>query len=177
MADWLAQPSVTALMVCTSAARRPYAEGAIRCFGEQTWPFRKMLVVNGTGSSWDLPGIEQIQVKARHLGELKNIALYNAQGEWCLPWGDDCWYAPTYIEFHMLRRHRDVPTVISNPVAEIGHRSMESVTPKEAAFFAFFRIAANAWPQSGDDFLFLAQYDKVEHLIQPPILAKRFFEE
>jgi len=32
---------------------------------------------------------------------LKKVAIDCAEGEWCVWWADDCWFAPGYVRAHM----------------------------------------------------------------------------
>lgn len=98
------QPLISCLMV--TANRADIARVAIECFSEQTW-FNKELVIIDDGeedysdliASFDCsdlvryiklqPGSPRLS-----LGELRNISIEEARGEWCVQWDDDEWYHP-----------------------------------------------------------------------------------
>jgi hypothetical protein len=92
---------------------------------------------------------------ARYLGELKNLALYNALGEWCFPWPDDCEIAPDYINWHMHRRSKD-PDRGQQPCWQRAQDGIAHTLDWEAAPFAsFFRFGPHIYDQDGSDVRFL----------------------
>lgn len=175
---WLEFPPVTAILVTTDASLHSYACSAIDCFMGQTWPHREMLVINGTNRSFaGLGGIRELCFKARFLHEYKNIGLYNATGEWCLPWCDDCHYEPSYIEYHMLHRSREAPTLIANPTGRImAKRTDVALMPESATFCAYFRINPNVYDGNGSELHYLNCFSKLNRLYTELQLAVRFFE-
>lgn len=118
------------------------------------------------------------KIKAKFLGELKNLAVYNALGEWCFPWPDDCEFAPDYISFHMQRRTKAFPTVISNPLGAVLKDGIVHNLDWEAAPFAsFFRFSPHTYDQDGSDVHFLNKYPDRNLVKAEGGLVTRFFED
>jgi glycosyltransferase involved in cell wall biosynthesis len=104
---------VTAVMVTgKSAAHESLARVALRCFLEQTWPAesRELVIINdgpyrllASPDSYEVGGrplVREVVVPAgRHpLGELRNIGLDEARGEYVIQWDDDDWHGPGRME-------------------------------------------------------------------------------
>jgi glycosyltransferase involved in cell wall biosynthesis len=96
-----------------TAGRVKLAERAVRCFCAQTWR-RKELVVVDDGEADYAPMLRRYysQVDIRYqrlpprrvrrlLGDLRNVSLDCALGEYCIQWDDDDWYHPRRIEVQM----------------------------------------------------------------------------
>jgi hypothetical protein len=60
---------------------------SLACFAQQTWPYKEAVVINDTSLDVHraVHGVRAIRIKAKYLGELKNLALYNAAGRMVLP--------------------------------------------------------------------------------------------
>jgi glycosyltransferase involved in cell wall biosynthesis len=96
-------PFVTCL--CLTRNRRQWLPQAIRCFLEQTYPSRELLILadgedvsasvksNGICSASAL--IRYVQIEdGRTVGEKRNIGSQLAQGQVVASWDDDDWSAP-----------------------------------------------------------------------------------
>jgi glycosyltransferase involved in cell wall biosynthesis len=101
--------SVTAVMITGHIAkRRPLAMEAIRCFANQSWSNRELLIIN-SGVPLDVAdGAERqvvrqimVQQESMTLGELRNMAFDRADGEWLIQWDDDDWHHPCRIAEQM----------------------------------------------------------------------------
>lgn len=103
-------PRVSCLMV--TADRPNLARRAIRCFVNQTYPNLELVVLdNGKESIEDLlVDLPQDRVVYKKLpwssetviGELRNISLSLARGEYIVPhWDDDDWYHPDRVSRQM----------------------------------------------------------------------------
>jgi glycosyltransferase involved in cell wall biosynthesis len=109
-------PLVSCLMV--TANRASLARRAIQCFLAQTWSNRELIIVDdGCKDYRDMlanalsapshhvvsggPPIRYERIAhnpARRLGELRNMTLDLARGDYCTQWDDDEWYHPERIE-------------------------------------------------------------------------------
>jgi len=103
-------PLVTAVMITgKSEARNPLAREAVRCFVEQTYLPRELLILNEGKEAIGVEAgkIREIQIEkvaTRTLGDLRNLALELAHGDWVIQWDDDDWYGPERIEAQMRAR-------------------------------------------------------------------------
>jgi glycosyltransferase involved in cell wall biosynthesis len=86
------------------------ARRAVSCFAAQTWPNLELVVVDD-GMQDPAPMLEQFSAQGaairlvrppadegRTLGDLRNLAIRHATGDWCIQWDDDEWYHPTRVE-------------------------------------------------------------------------------
>ena len=103
-------PLVTAVMITgKSEGRNALAREAVRCFVEQTYRPRELLVLNEGEESLgvEAENIREIRIErvaTRTLGDLRNLALEFASGDWVIQWDDDDWYGPQRIEEQMAAR-------------------------------------------------------------------------
>jgi hypothetical protein len=170
----------SALLVFNDLSRLQNLYEALRCYRYQTWPYKEAVVINAT--SFDLaplvPEARVLNVKAKYLGELKNLALYNALGEWCFPWPDDCEFAPDYINWHMHRRSRQQPTIVSNPLGAVLKDVIVHTLDWEAAPFAsFFRFGPHIYDAEGSEVRFLEKYSEKNFAEAEGGLVTRFFSD
>jgi glycosyltransferase involved in cell wall biosynthesis len=114
-------PLVSCLMVTRDRAR--LARRAIRCFAEQSWPNRELLILDD--GTEDYAGILEpyagtLQIRYHRLepkgglrlGDLRNIALERAAGDFVAQWDDDEWYHPARIETQMGAVARGLDAVV-----------------------------------------------------------------
>jgi glycosyltransferase involved in cell wall biosynthesis len=88
-----------------TADRREFIPRALRCFAAQTYPNLELLVVdNGAVPILELlpadPRIRYVGVfpeRRIYHGQLMNVACEHAQGEFCIVWDDDDFYAPDRV--------------------------------------------------------------------------------
>ena len=85
-------------------------ERSVRCFEQQTYPQRELIIVYDTDdtdtAAWVSPmaatrGIRGIQAGiggTQTLGELRNLSISSARGEFIAQWDDDDWHAPERLE-------------------------------------------------------------------------------
>lgn len=114
-------PLVSCLMITRD--RLQLARRSLACLQAQTWPRLELVVVdNGEESCSDLlePLRDRMDVRyisaqpepGRHIGDLRNIALDHANGDYCATWDDDDWYHPRRIEAQMaLMKSRSLKVV------------------------------------------------------------------
>ena len=98
------QPLISCLMV--TANRADIARVAIECFSEQTWQNKELVIIDDGAedysdliASFDCADlVRYIKLQPANprlsLGELRNLSIEKAHGEWCVQWDDDEWYHP-----------------------------------------------------------------------------------
>lgn len=98
-------PLVTAVMV---TGKTPHHEAlayaSVVDFARQTWPDRELVVINdGPYSLAGLcEGLREVRVPpGKTLGELRNIGLEQARGDWIIQWDDDDRHHPDRIRQQM----------------------------------------------------------------------------
>jgi glycosyltransferase involved in cell wall biosynthesis len=129
-----------------TAGRRRLAERAVQCFCNQTWANKELVIVDDGGDDYSAmlepyrtrASIRYERIDSRTklvLGELRNVSLDRAQGDYCAQWDDDEWYHPQRIEAQMsalahggaavLRytlMHLDGPVFVDHPYRTGLHR-------------------------------------------------------
>lgn len=109
----LARQMVSALMLTGKCPERePLARMALHCFTSQTWPNKQLVIINHgdyTLANGD-PRIKEIKVSREGLtlGDLRNLSIDNADGEWLIQWDDDDWHHPARMEMQMEVARPDV---------------------------------------------------------------------
>ncbi len=105
------QPLISCLMV--TANRADIARVAIECFKEQTWLNRELVIIDdGEEDYSDLIAsfdcadvVRYIKLQPANprlsLGELRNLSIEEARGEWCVQWDDDEWYHPERLAIQL----------------------------------------------------------------------------
>lgn len=108
------RPKVSALMLTGKCVERyPLARVAVECFDRQTWPNKELIIVNhGTVQLSDGrdPRVREFMIKREPgmtLGDIRNISIEAADGDWCVQWDDDDWHHPTRIETQMAMAEED----------------------------------------------------------------------
>ncbi len=100
-----AQPLVSCIM--PTANRRRFIPLAIRCFLQQDYPSRELVIVDdGSEPIADLlpedPRIRYLRVDGRRsIGAKRNLACQEARGEFILHWDDDDWSAPWRLGYQL----------------------------------------------------------------------------
>lgn len=103
---------VTAVMLTGhDPARFPFAKAALRCFLEQSYRDRELLIINQSqeydllSSSQPMPGLREISVPyALNHGEMWNEAIKHVNTPWVTAWDDDDWHHPHRLAFQMAHR-------------------------------------------------------------------------
>lgn len=104
--------------LCVTRNRVSRLKRAIDCFNCQTYPNRELLIICEDNdkatldylSQLNSPDIKQILIETspkKKLGELRNIAIEKADGEYFCQWDDDDWY-------HCERIERQITAAIKN---------------------------------------------------------------
>jgi glycosyltransferase involved in cell wall biosynthesis len=109
----LKRPMVSALMLTGKCPERePMARVAVRCFLNQTWPNKQLVIINHgkyTLATGD-PRIKEIKVVKDEnltLGDMRNRSIDESDGEWLIQWDDDDWHHPARMEIQMERARVD----------------------------------------------------------------------
>ncbi len=102
-------PLVSCLMVTSDRPR--HAERAIECFIAQSYPNRELVVIDGSESDQLQQGVEAIRIRkiklhrepaaGRSMGELRNLAVRKASGQYVCIWDDDDLYDPDRLSVQM----------------------------------------------------------------------------
>lgn len=98
----MSEPLISCIM--PTADRRAFVPQALRCFSRQTYPNRELIVVDdGADGVSDLcKGVPNVRYTALHgkhsVGEKRNIACEQADGEFIAHWDDDDWHHPERLE-------------------------------------------------------------------------------
>lgn len=101
-------PSVTAVMVTGKSIERvKFARTAVTSFLEQTYPNKKLLIIN-TGPC-DILDRERLNIEEKRLfvnndvtlGKLRNMAFDLTDSDFLIQWDDDDWYHPERIAYQV----------------------------------------------------------------------------
>jgi hypothetical protein len=179
------RPLVTAVMVTgLHRARYPLARIAVRCFKRQRYPSKELLIINhGDESLADADTrVREIRVKKRKrdtVGDLRNLGLEHAWGDFILNWDDDDWHHPARIAAQMNVQDEDAAVFLANRIHySFQNRSACCVrTPDGAAATILHpRLAARRYPSliRGSDTVFGRQFEKRIVINNDPGLHIRF---
>lgn len=142
------------LVTCVMVTRdRPHlAQRAIQCFLAQTYAPRELLIVNDGEPSYldvipnDLPtdvSITELHIETEEdftLGDLRNLALDCANGEFVAQWDDDEWYHPERLAIQISAIER------SNKAASALKWTLMHIDSDELVNFPFRADAGLATP-------------------------------
>lgn len=114
-------PLVSCLMVTRNRAQ--LACRAVACFAEQTWPKRELVIVDDGDEDYTpvlAPYARELDIRYHRLahrsdlrlGDLRNIALERAAGDFVAQWDDDEWYHPKRLEAQMGAAQRGLDAVV-----------------------------------------------------------------
>lgn len=95
--------------LCVTEGRPEKLERAIRCFFDQTYPNKEMVVVYKPTDADTIRCLKQYGDKLNcvaiteereiTLGERRNISINHSKGEFICNWDDDDWYHPQRLEY------------------------------------------------------------------------------
>jgi hypothetical protein len=115
-------PLVTAVMITgMHQARYRLARVAIECFKRQTYPNKELLIINH-GSESLFTGDSRVQElrlkkgKADTVGDLRNLGLKHATGDFIINWDDDDWHHPKRIEIQMAAQKNNAAVFLKNRI-------------------------------------------------------------
>lgn len=101
----MSTPSVCC--ICLTADRQKLTERAVRCFLNQTYPYRELLIYDTGAVPFDLPAelgdpqgivVRNVHLKGHSIGALRNEAIDMTKSDLIAHWDSDDWYAPERIE-------------------------------------------------------------------------------
>lgn len=106
----MAEPLVSCVMVTKNRLR--LARRAVECFAQQSWANKELVVIDDGEEDYApmldaYRGAGQIRYfrvepdAARRLGDLRNLSLDRAEGDFVAQWDDDEWYHPERLERQM----------------------------------------------------------------------------
>lgn len=179
-------PSVTAVMI-TGLRRERYAMAriAIECFKAQTYPNKNLLIVNhGEESLWcHDPRVRELRFQKNRwhtVGDLRNLALEHATGDFIINWDDDDWHHPLRMEVQMRARQPDTAVLLKNRIHHslVNGCSRYAEYPKGAeATILHPRHVACRYPSllRGSDTVFAQQFAVRLPIENDPAMHIRFF--
>lgn len=95
-------PYVTGLLVTSRRDRHWFAQAAIDSFLAQRWPHIQVVVYNATKVPFKRNSrVRELTLRAMPVEDMRNIALNNADGQYCALLFDDCHYDPGYLKTMM----------------------------------------------------------------------------
>lgn len=117
-----AAPSITC--ICVTRHRPTFVKNAIAYFQNQTFLSKQLIIVYEGEDSlpWDIvsdcPDITVVEIPSGSgltLGERRNLAIKNAEGDYVCVWDDDDWHHPHRLETQLnsLRTHDKPANVLS----------------------------------------------------------------
>ena len=91
--------------LCVTRGNAELLGRAIKCFRRQTEPSRELVIVH-QGLDFNVENIPPNeryieQPKGLTLGELRNVAMEEARGEYVMQWDDDDWYHPHRMQMQL----------------------------------------------------------------------------
>ncbi|MGC1563553.1 MAG: glycosyltransferase family A protein [Bradyrhizobium sp.] len=179
-------PPVTAVMI-TGLHRERYAMAriSIECFKSQSYPNKNLLIVNHGEESLATADsrIQELRIhKSRWhtVGDLRNLALEHATGDFIINWDDDDWHHSQRIEVQMQARAEDTAVLLRTRIHHdlISGRSRYAEYPKGAeATILHPRRVPYRYPSllRGSDSVFAQQFRVRLPIENDPALHIRFF--
>jgi len=183
---WEHGPLVTAVMV-TGMHRSRYAlaKVAIECFKKQTYSNKELLIVNHGPESLfcNSQFIREIRVKKQKVhtvGDLRNIGLSCASGDFIINWDDDDWHHPRRIELQMAAQKNNAAVLLKNRIhySLKNHCANYSKIEKGAAATILHPKKIDFHYPSlirGSDSVFASCFDQQIAIENDPSLYVRFF--
>ena len=95
------EPIYAFMITGKDPVRLPLAQMAVNSFAQQSYPNKKLVIVDDGGFEFDLDGLDAEHVRVERgmtLGELRNVSLDAVpDGAVWVQWDDDDWRDPTCI--------------------------------------------------------------------------------
>lgn len=179
-------PPVTAVMI-TGLCRERYAMAriSIECFKSQSYPNKNLLIVNHGEESLATADsrIRELRIQKSRwqtVGDLRNLALEHATGDFIINWDDDDWHHPRRIEVQMQARAEDTAVLLRTRIHHdlISGYSRYAEYPKGAeATILHPRRVPYRYPSllRGSDSVFAQQFRVRLRIENDPALHIRFF--
>lgn len=186
------EPLVSALMITgLGGSRINLAKLSLECFEAQTWEDKELIIINhgSTPISNGQKGVREFFVSKESgttLGDLRNISLEKASGEYVIQWDDDDYHHPAQITEMMRHRSKAEVVLLSCQIRaslERGSAYYRSVEGGQHMAFLHRREIPYRYPsfERREDTVFLNQFNS-RYVIQNepgslpgPELYIRFF--
>ena len=116
------EPLVSAVMITgKNPDRMPLAKIAIQCFQRQTYQNKELVIINTDrkpvcGSDKRVREIMVNYEDGFRLGDLRNLGLILAKGDWIIQWDDDDWYGDNRIAVQMETAESGAANLISSQI-------------------------------------------------------------
>ena len=189
-----AKPSVTAVMITgLKRERYPMARISIECFKSQTYPNKNLLIVNHGEESLcsNDSRIRELRLQKSRwqtVGDLRNLALEHATGDFIINWDDDDWHHPRRMEVQMKAQmetrmkdgQEDAAVLLKNRIHHslVNGCSRYAEYPKGAeATILHPRRMTYRYPSllRGSDSVFVRQFTSRLAIENDPAMHIRFF--
>lgn len=109
-------PLVTAVMITgKSDKREALARMSVKSFLDQTYRRRELLILNHGNYELKIghPLVQEVMVEEKKsLGEMRNMGLDLAKGDWIIQWDDDDYHHPHRILYQMAHRRDNGGTAV-----------------------------------------------------------------
>lgn len=97
------------------------AKVAVRCFFEQTHAEKELVIINDGKVALGRadPRVREITIPHNPrvlLGELRNLGLQKAKGDFVIQWDDDDWHHPRRIELQLANWERGAAVLLQNQI-------------------------------------------------------------
>lgn len=118
-----AEPRVTAVMITgLHQARYSLARVALECFRNQTYPNTELLIVNHGATSLfcqEDQTIRELRLSKSEwetIGDLRNIGIEHATGDFIITWDDDDWHHPNRIRLQLEAWRKGCAVFLKNRI-------------------------------------------------------------
>ena len=111
-------PLVTAVMITGKTPKHEkMARVAVQSFLDQTYTNKELVIINDGPYELRIghPSVREILIREpqkKILGELRNLGIEEARGDWIIQWDDDDYHHPHRILFQMAHRRPDKAVVL-----------------------------------------------------------------
>ena len=168
-----------------SPERYCLARVAIQCFLLQTYPNKELLIINDgdqplTEKDGRIREFRLPRKSAVTLGDLRNIGLEQAKGDWVIQWDYDDWHAASRIALQMAAARPEAAVLLRNQMRyNFGTRSGFALGVREGLHGTILHPRASRcrYPRQarGEDTVFMGQFPQRIVLDNDPGEYVRFF--
>ena len=132
--------------VCLTENRVPLLKRAIKCFENQTYNRKELVIVhkqNDFATIELLQSLRHLKIKSvsvdpkrkMSLGELRNLSIQNSSGDFFCQWDDDDWYHNKRLETQILTSNKAASALLNLVIYD---------SKKKQAFLSFNRLWENS---------------------------------
>lgn len=178
---------VSAIMITGKRrVRNDLARTAVRCFLNQSYAEKELVVINDGGKSFlrcNDPAVREIRLRKSStitLGDLRNVGLANARGELVIQWDDDDWHHPKRIEVQVASWEKGTAVLLGEQIRYSFVHGIGFLYRKRTGIEGTIlheRLAKLRYPSvvRGEDTRFLAHFRGRRIVEYPEPLYVRFF--